>query len=157
VYKHDANCITPASPFCTCLPPADRIDDEYLCRPAPKQKCSVAPPIGPRKLTHCLLSPQCIKPEQESVLAQLPKRVGLHGELKATPQDEVIGWGLHFEEGWHWPTIWFVFSLFVLFSLLFGVIWSVMRKDIQGGFAVAAFVLTSCSLLGGFIFYEIPS
>jgi hypothetical protein len=85
------------------------------------------------------------------VLAQLPKTVGIHGILRATPQNEVIGWGFHFEEGWHWATVLVIIFLVVLFSLLFGIMWSVLRKDIQGGFAVSGFVLTSCSLLGGFI------
>jgi hypothetical protein len=88
------------------------------------------------------------------VLAQLPKRVGLHGLLEASPQEEVIGWGLHFEEGWHWPTICFIFAVLVSFSLLFGVIWSVKRNDIQGGFAVSGFVLAFCGLIGGAMVYR---
>jgi hypothetical protein len=140
--------------FCACLPPEEKIDDEYLCRPAPKKKLRIAPAIGPRKVTHYLLHPECVNSEQESVLAQLPKRSGLYGLLKASPQEEVTGWGIHFEEGWHWPTIWFILAVLVFFSLLFGVIWSVKRNDIQGGFAVSGFVLASCGLIGGVIVYQ---
>lgn len=143
--QHSVNAV------CYCLPPEERVDSEYLCRPAPKVKPRTAPALGPNRLTHYFLSPECIRPEQETVYAQLPKRLGRLGPLKATPQKEVLGWGIHIEEGYHKRAAFLLFATLVLFSAIFGIVWSVKRGDIQGGFAVTGCVLTFCSMLVGFI------
>jgi hypothetical protein len=97
------------------------------------------------------LDPYGIKIGQKSTFNQLPKRLGHYGHLKASPDEMEIGWGIHFEEDWHLPTIYFVFVILVLFSLMFGIVWSVCKKDIQSGFAVSGFVLTLGSLLLGYL------
>jgi hypothetical protein len=81
-------------------------------------------------------------------LAQLPKRYGV---LKATPEEEVIGWGIHFQEGVHWNTVIFLGAVFVIFGIIFALVWAVKRGDMQGGFAVTGCVLALCSLLVAFL------
>jgi hypothetical protein len=62
--------------------------------------------------------------------------------LEATPQKEFIRWGLHFERGYDKHIIFFLCTVQVLFSVVFGIVWSVKRGDIQGGFAGTGCVLT---------------
>jgi hypothetical protein len=107
------------------------------------------PAIGSNRLTHYFSCPDHIDSQQETIFAQLPKRLGHKGLLKASPQEEVIGWGLHLEAGYHNRTIFFLFVVLFLFSLTFGVVWSVTMKDLQGGFAVTSCVFTVCGMLVG--------
>jgi hypothetical protein len=116
-----------------------------------KAKSRTVPAIGSNRLTHYFSCPDHIDSQQETIFAQLPKRLGHKGLLKASPQEEVIGWGLHLEEGYHNRTIFFLFVVLFLFSLTFGVVWSVTMKDLQGGFAVTSCVFTVCGMLVGFL------
>jgi hypothetical protein len=52
------------------------------------------------------------------------------------------GWGIYFEEGLYWNKILIAgFVALVIGGLAFGICWSVLEKDIQGGFAIAAYVI----------------
>lgn len=144
VHKHVSIC----DPACVCLPPVDRLDREYYCRPAPEIKPKYEPVIGSQRLTHYFLSPQCVDATQKTILAQLPKKVGY---LRALNDQEEIGWGIHFQEGWHWRTVYFLVVVVALVSLVFGIVWSVTKKDIQGAFAISSFCLTLGSLVLGYI------
>ncbi|KAL4861675.1 hypothetical protein BDV12DRAFT_179897 [Aspergillus spectabilis] len=145
VHKHVSIC----EPACVCLPPVDRLDREYRCRPAPEVKPKYEPAIGAQRLTHYFLSPQCVNATQKTILAQLPKRVGY---LSASSDQEEIGWGIHFQEGWHWRTVNFVVIILVAsFSLVFAIVWSITKSDIQGAFAVSSFWLTLGTLLLGYM------
>lgn len=144
VHKHVSTC----GPACICLPPVDRLDGEYCCRPAPEVKPKYEPAIGSQRLTHYFLSPQCVEATQKTILAQLPKRLG---HLRALNDKEEIGWGIHFQEDWHWRTVYFVVILVALFSLVFGIVWSITKGDIQGAFTVSSFCLTLGSLLLGYM------
>jgi hypothetical protein len=96
------------------------------------------------------LDPHLIAAGQRTTLHQLPKR-RLPGELKATPDQLATGWGLHIEEDWHWPTIYCSFVVIILFSLVFGIVWSVKRNDIQGAFAASGFALTLGAMFLGYM------
>ena len=145
VHKHVSTC----GPACVCLPPVDRLDREYRCRPAPEAKPKYEPAIGSQRLTHYFLSPQCVEATQKTILAQLPKRIG---HLRALNNQEEIGWGIHFQEGWHWRTVYFVVVVLVASSsLVFGIVWSITKRDIQGAFAISSFWLTLGSLLLGYM------
>jgi hypothetical protein len=121
---------------------------EYHCYPAPEQEPKVEPPIGPRRLTHYFTHPQCIATAQKTIFAQLPKR---KGRLKASYEQEETGWGLHIEENWHLRSIYSLVVLLVLFSLIFGIVWSAKKGDIQGAFAISSFVMTLGSLVLGYV------
>ena len=127
----------------------DRLDTEYLCRPAPEIKPKYRPAIGTRRLTHYFEDPQTIDVTQKTVFAQLPKRLG---HLSASSDQEQIGWGIHFQEDWHWRTINFlVFVLVASFSLVFAIVWSIAKGSIQDAFAISSFWLTLGSLFLGYM------
>jgi hypothetical protein len=47
--------------------------------------------------------------------------------------------------------IYFLVVILTLFSLVFGIVWSIMKGDIQGAFAISSFCVTLGSLLLGYI------
>jgi len=96
------------------------------------------------------LNPHFIAAGQRTTLHQLPKR-RFQGKLRATPDSLETGWGIHIEEDWHWPTIYCCFVAIILFSLAFGIVWSVKRNDIQGAFAVSGFALTLGGMFLGYL------
>lgn len=147
-HRHDNSC----REECICLPPKDRLDNEYHCEPAPQRKPKYVPAIGPNRLTHYFHHPESIDTTQKSILTQLPKRVC--GCLTASSDQEVIGWGLYFKEGWHWGTIYVLSVSMVLFGLIFGISWSVVKQDIQGGFAISSFLITIWSIGLGYLALE---
>lgn len=62
-----------------------------------------------------------------------------------------FGWGVYFEEGWHWKSIYFVVVVLLASgSCVFGITWSITRGDIQGGFAVSSVWVTLGGLLLGY-------
>ena len=161
MFKHDDICKTTTHEhfdastrgFCLCIPPAENVgpDKEYDCSPAPRVLLHprVVPVLGPRMLTSDFLDPSSINKAQKTTLNQLPKRIC--GVLQATPDAQERGWGLHIEEDWHWPTLYCCFFVTCSFSLLFGIIWSVKRNDIQGAFAVSGYVLTLGAMFLGYM------
>lgn len=114
---------------------------EYRCWPAPEDQSVPSPAIGSRELTHYFHRPHAVEIPQRSIHNQLPKRAC--GQLQSSPDQAELGWGIHFEEAWHWRTIYFVLVILMLLGVLFGVIWTVIKRDIQSGFAITA---ASCAL-----------
>ncbi|KAF2821568.1 hypothetical protein CC86DRAFT_411248 [Ophiobolus disseminans] len=105
IHKHDNTCMpSSTNPFYVCLLPEDIVDKSS------------------QRLTYYFLYPQSINPEQETVFEQLTKRLGHYGPLRASPHDDVIGWGIYFEESYHKRTMFFLCAVLVLFSIIFGVI-----------------------------------
>jgi len=96
--------------------------------------------------------PECIAAFQRTIRDQLPKRLGVCGELVASWSQEELDWGLHFQEGWHWRTIYFIVVVLIsVSSLVFGIVWSVTKADIQGAFTISGFWLTMGSVLLGYL------
>ncbi|KAF1999665.1 hypothetical protein P154DRAFT_216672 [Amniculicola lignicola CBS 123094] len=159
VQKHDKRCIAwsherrvDEGHVCVCLPPQWRTYSEYECSPAPETQPKMLPAIGSTRLTQYLLHPECIKEKQKTILTQLPKRLGCHGHLQVgEDEEEQTGWGIHIEEDWHWATVYFLCATLILLSLVFGVVWSIVKKDLPGGFAVSSYSVTLGSLLLGYI------
>ena len=147
---HDGYC-SPASLDCKCLPPVQLLmpspGAEYTCNPV---KPIYKPPIGPNHLTHMFLHPQCNPPLSEWVLNQIPKR--LAGQLMAVSGSKPVqGWGLVFEEEWNMHRIYQICVIvFVASSLLFAVLWTVLKRDIQGAFGVSAYWLALFFVVAGY-------
>ncbi|RSM06155.1 hypothetical protein CDV31_009252 [Fusarium ambrosium] len=116
--------------MCICLPPVARIEsNEYRCAPAPKAELGYFPALGPRELLHYFKKPHDFEIPQRSYLNQIPKRAC--GQLRAAQDQAELGWGLHFEEGWHWKTIYFVMvALVAVLAMVFGIVWLVVKEDI---------------------------
>jgi hypothetical protein len=82
------------------------------------------------------------------VIKQLPKRAC--GELCSKSSELREAWGIYYKEGWDWTKIWWVLAIgFFLLSLLFGILWGVLKKDIQGAFAVASWWMAGATILVG--------
>lgn len=88
-----------------------------------------------------LTSPQCIHENETLVLERLPKRITgeLHGKVGELPE----GWGLQFQEGLDLGLLVGMVSIAFLASLLFAVLWSTLKGDLQGAFGVASYIITA--------------
>jgi hypothetical protein len=80
------------------------------------------------------------------VFDQIPKRLG--GRLGGNPDRQNYGWGVYFKEDYDWDKILAVELIgVVLGSLLFGLLWSILKQDMQGAFSVATYWLTTWNVL----------
>ncbi|KAK2012017.1 hypothetical protein LZ32DRAFT_605897 [Colletotrichum eremochloae] len=61
------------------------------------------------------------------------------------------GWGIYFEEGWHFKTIWVITLVLLLISFMFSVTWWFVMSDIQGAFGVGSYCVTVAALFLGFL------
>ncbi|KAM0420971.1 hypothetical protein ACHAPT_011214 [Fusarium lateritium] len=147
VHGHGAVC----SSQCICLPPVARVEsEEYRCAPAPMIELGYFPAIGSRELLHYFKKPHDFEIPQRIYLNQIPKRAC--GQLRASQDQAELGWGLHFEEGWHWKTIYFItVALVAIPAMVFGVVWSVTKRDIQSAFALSGAWIALGSLMLGYM------
>jgi hypothetical protein len=133
---------------CTCIPPASLVQPsnnaEYECNLTGPLR--YGPPILPEVLAHFYSSPSCISERATAVLDRLPKRIT--GELQEPVKEPTEGWGVYFHEGWDSDIITLlVFVMFSAGSLIFGILWSYLKMDVQGAFGVSAYVLTAGAIL----------
>lgn len=143
--RHHNPCCT--SSACECIPPESRVEPspqaEYRCKPGPP---AVWPPIDPNYLSHLFRSPCHANEDDTWVLDLLPRRIcgKLHGQAGKPAE----GWGIYYQEGLDWDAIAVVvFVVFLAGSLLFGVLWSRFKMDVQGAFGVSAYMVTACGML----------
>jgi hypothetical protein len=133
---------------CECIPPASKVepapDAEYRCDPA--GPLDWWPPVLSEELMHMLTSPDCIDATETCVFKQLPKRT--KGELKGKIGQPAEGWGISFQEGWDFDLlVGIVLVVFLLASLLFAVLWSHFKLDVQGAFGVSSYMVTATGIL----------
>ncbi|CAI7567912.1 unnamed protein product [Penicillium discolor] len=135
---------------CACIPPVDRVfpqGDDYMCQPIPSK---LSPPFGPRLMMELFKDPDSRKPHADFILRQLPKKVDT--ELDLNEVEMMEAWGIFYREDWDWTRIWVVLGLaFFPPSLLFGVLWGIMRQDIQGAFGVASWWMASATIAVGIV------
>lgn len=125
------------------LPPETR--DDYRYRPAPPE---YMPPVGENLLLHLYEHPEDAD-DDAFCLDRIPKK--LRERLVRPQRSSGVGWGVHLNEGLN-PKKMCIFGLLGLFfSASFGVIWSVKRDDVQGGFGVAAFVMAALTFTIGIV------
>lgn len=126
------------------IPPEDR-RNEYRYRPVPAE---VIPPVGKNFLMHIYHHPE--DADQETVcLARFPKRV--KETLKLGGADMPVGWGIEFVEGVHWNKVWCFGFAIVAVSLVTGVVWSCVRRDVQGGFGIAGYMMAFLTFMVGML------
>jgi len=130
-------------PSKTCeLPPKERLlpPPEYTYLPGDSAPATT-PPIGPDALMHFYAHPSHADKNSSPILNFFPKRVK-EPLTRDLGKGMSTGWGVHFEEGWHWNAFWVVgFGLLSLGSIVFGVAWTVLEHDVQGAFGIASFIL----------------
>jgi len=146
VHRHGSSCASK----CVCIPPVERVDqEEYRCQPAPKVELDYSPAIATNELTHYFFNPHKLDIPQRSIYNQLPKRV--RGQLTASTEEAQLGWGVYFEEGWDWGVISALLAFFIFPPLLFAILWSIFKEDIQGGFTIAVSWMSLGSFLLGYM------
>lgn len=95
-------------------------------------------------------NPAGIQQGASFVTQQLPKRT--YGELQPQSPELTEAWGIYYQEGWDWFKIWGILAIgFFPPSLLFGILWGVLKKDIQGAFGVASWWMTGATILLGVV------
>ena len=110
----------------------------------------MSPPIGPRLMMDFFTDPDGIQPDATLVIQQLPKRTC--GELRSESFELIEAWGIYYKEDWDWAKIWWVLAVgFFPPSLLFGIIWGILKNDIQGAFGVASWWMTGATILIGIV------
>jgi hypothetical protein len=107
---------------------------EYRYTPVP---VDLMPPIGENLLMHFFQHPDHAE-DGPACLDRFPKK--LRHILACGTQMTALGWGLQLEEGLNWKKAVTVFCGCVLVSTTWGVCWSVLRDDIQGAFAISAYM-----------------
>ena len=125
------------------LPPETR--DDYRYRPAPPEHM---PPFGKNLLMHLYEHPEDAD-DDAFCLDRIPKK--LRERLVRPQRSSEVGWGVHLNEGLNLKKMCIFGLLGLFFSASFGVIWSVKRDDVQGGFGVAAFVTAALTFTIGIV------
>jgi hypothetical protein len=123
------------------MPPEEAKHYGYTPRPP-----ETIPPLGEEYLLHRFHTPH---DGQEDVLCleQLPKRLKKKPERGKTP-DNYTAWGVQFVEGPYFTKIYTCLAVMLGGgSLLFGVLYWSIKRDIQGAFTVAGYVCGIESLL----------
>jgi hypothetical protein len=144
VRHHDPCC---KAGSCECVPPPDLVEPapraEYRCIPGPP---AVWPPIDPHYLAHLLNCPSYTNEHDTWILDQLPKRIC--GQIQGRAGRPAEAWGIYYQEGWDRDLIaLIVFLVFLSGSLLFGVLWSKSKMDVQGAFGVSAYIMSACGIV----------
>jgi hypothetical protein len=94
---------------------------------------------------HMLNSPDCPSEQGTSILEQLPRRTC--GQLAERTDQPAEGWGLYYQEGVDFDMIiGVVFGIFLLASLLFGILWTKLEMDIQGAFGVSSYMVAGSGI-----------
>jgi hypothetical protein len=126
------------------IPPSSR-KDEYDYRPVPAE---VIPPVGKNYLMHIYHHPE--DADQETIcLERFPKRV--KERLKLEQPSLQVGWGIEFVEGIHWNKVWCFGFVIIVLSLIMGIVWSCVKKDVQGGFGIAGYMMAFLTFTVGMV------
>lgn len=122
--------------------PSETRKEEYLYQP-----CGVVPPVGETMMTHYFHHPE--DAERSITCLRAPKKRRNKLEI-CQEQDTNVGWGIQIVEGWIDSRIWLLFlAFFLIGTLVWGVCWAVLKKDLQGAFGVAAYMVTLLVLIVG--------
>ncbi|KAH6621811.1 hypothetical protein C7974DRAFT_338546 [Boeremia exigua] len=147
--RHHTYCCTQS--ICECIPPQHKVikppmgSGEYACNPSGPP--DTWPPVCPEFMMHMFYSPQCIAKDDTLVLEQIPKKMDCR--LDETSGSRLEGWGLYFQEDIDVSTIIVVlFTTLFVASLLFLIIWTVLKDDIQGASGVSAYIVAVASMAG---------
>lgn len=131
--------------YCSTLVDIRKVDDippescrnEYAYDPMPAE---TIPPIGPNLLMHLCEHPEDAEPTPV-LFQRLPRR--LRCRLEACPQRGWRqGWGMQFVEGANWLKVFACGLIAFSVSLIFGIIWAILRDDVKGGVGIAGVVLS---------------
>ena len=121
--------------------------DEYSYEPTPAE---FLPPIGENHMMHLYRCPE--DAEYTGIcLSKIPKKTEGLAWLPVHPQGCKMGWGLQFVEGLDVMKLWVSGFIGSIISIMFGIAWSMIKDNMQRGFAVAACMLTGLLFTSGLI------
>ena len=121
--------------------------DEYSYHPMP---ADFIPPIGENHMMHLYTYPE--EAEHTGIcLGKIPKKIEGLAWLPIPSQGSKVGWGLHFVEGLDVAKLWVWSFIGFMISITFGIAWSIIRNDMQSGFAVVACMLTGLLFTTGMV------
>jgi hypothetical protein len=118
-------------------PPAK--DNEY--RHGPPNPPELNPPLGSTLLMHLFKHPE-LAGTRKHCLKKIPRK--LQNRLAVVDEeDDAIGWGLQFIEGWSKKRLMYMTALtFGLSSFVVMILVSILGHDIQNAAAIASFMLS---------------
>lgn len=127
------------------IPPESK-KDVYAYRPIPAK---LIPPVGSNFLMHLYEHPE----EAESTpvcLDKIPKKI--RQRLLVEPERGTgLGWGIHLVESLDRAKLCSVGLVGFIASVMFGVLWSIYRNDVQGGFGVSACMMVILTFVLGIV------
>lgn len=124
-----------SSPLLACLP--KRKHQGTTTPTTQYQQGSLRPSVQISSHTYSstLIMPKCFP----SSTGESPK---LRAKLQACPREgSSVGWGIQYIEGLDLLVTFKIGCLGFAAALLLALVWSVARRDVQGGFAIAGFLL----------------
>ena len=78
--------------------------------------------------------------EESIVFARIPRRIS--GKIRFGQ-----GWGINLVEGFLPDRVLGVIGALLILSLIFAIVWAVVRDDVQGGFGGACYILGIAGVL----------
>jgi hypothetical protein len=120
---------------------AEMATEGYAYRPCPLKP----PPIPANIFLHHLSNPG---PHTRLLWGnRIPQK--LHRSILqiTTPDDLVIGWGVHIIEGLNWLAIFACALAGLLVSGIVATAWAIARDDVQGGFGIGAWLTSVEAIL----------
>lgn len=101
-----------------------------------KDSFATFPPISSNIMIHLYENPDHAD-ISKLLTSRIPKK--LDSELQICPIKRYgHGWGLELVDGLNWKKVWVVGFIGLVLSCAFGILWSVLRHDVQGGWAITA-------------------
>ncbi|KAM0716030.1 hypothetical protein Q7P37_008544 [Cladosporium fusiforme] len=118
-----------------CIPPETQ-EDQYVYKPMPaKSKI----PVGPYVMKHLFDHPDHAY-SRPIYFPKIPRKLNHRLSVRAAAGYNE-GWGLYYVEKVSWSQVCCLGLVGVLACTIFGVAWTVLKDDIQGGFGVASYML----------------
>lgn len=140
--RHSIACPADSVFCCGCWPTSSAISKYRYIPEAPTEPFRVEK----NYLLHHFRNPGCLDPSQTSVICYMPMKKD--SQLVGEASKPVTGWGIYFEEDWHWKTISVVITvLMMIISTALGFTWWFVKSDFSGGWGVASFCITSATLV----------
>ena len=125
--------------------PREHDDDYDFAPPEP----DFLPPIGHNEMMH-YFHKSCTGQNDDSHIRRLPGHRENPVPFQPSEEEKYV-WGIELVESESREWLYLSIPVFFIFfsSLIFGIVWAVLLHDIQGGFAVAGYIVTGgLALLG---------
>ena len=116
----------------------------YEYKPVPTKHL---PPIGATMMMHLFNGCAAVPQERSYFIDLLPKKKDGPLEFQKGKIDGNTGYGLHFREVLNYSLpLTALFVINIAASLIFGVCWSVLEKDLQDAWTIAAWISSIVAL-----------